>query len=42
MTRERTTPSSTSSSWSSKPEVDGKRPAAPSLGLRGTLLFLWR
>src|SRR5699024_3847003 len=42
MTRERTTPSSTSSSWSSKPEVDGKRPAAPSRGLRGTLLFLWR
>jgi cytochrome c biogenesis protein len=29
-------------SWSSKPEVDGKRPGAPSLGLRGTLLFLWR
>jgi len=28
--------------WSSKPEVDGARAAAPSLGLRGTLLFLWR
>src|SRR5699024_5734757 len=31
-----------SGSWSSKPEVDGKRAAVPSLGLRGTLLFLWR
>jgi len=31
-----------SGTWSSKPEVDGKRAAAPSLGLRGTLLFLWR
>lgn len=31
------------SRWSSKPEVDGKRPArAPGLDLRGTLLFLWR
>lgn len=31
------------SSWSSKPEVDRRRtPGAPSLGLRGTLLFLWR
>src|SRR5690606_30693998 len=30
-----------SGSWSSKPEVDGKRAAVPSLGLRGTLLFLW-
>ncbi len=30
-------------SWSSKPEVDGRGPTkAPSLGLRGTLLFLWR
>src|SRR5699024_7892294 len=29
--------------WSSKPEVDRKRPpTAPSLGLRGTLRFLWR
>src|SRR5699024_5627082 len=27
---------------SSKPEVDGARAAVPSLGLRGTLLFLWR
>ena len=33
---------SESGSWSSKPEVDGKRAAVPSLGLRGTLLFLWR
>ncbi|MDN6401292.1 MAG: cytochrome c biogenesis protein ResB, partial [Brachybacterium sp.] len=32
-----------SSTWSSKPEVDRKRPpGAPALGLRGTLLFLWR
>ncbi|ASK65215.1 cytochrome C biogenesis protein ResB [Brachybacterium avium] len=32
-----------SSSWSSKPEIDRKRPpSAPALGLRGTLLFLWR
>ncbi|MGP9539521.1 cytochrome c biogenesis protein ResB [Brachybacterium sp. AOP43-C2-M15] len=32
-----------SGSWSSKPEVDGRGPATvPSLGLRGTLLFLWR
>ncbi|ATG51238.1 cytochrome C biogenesis protein ResB [Brachybacterium vulturis] len=32
-----------SSAWSSKPEIDRKRPpSAPSLGLRGTLLFLWR
>jgi cytochrome c biogenesis protein len=28
--------------WSSKPEVDGARVSVPSLGLRGTLLFLWR
>ncbi|WP_341856264.1 cytochrome c biogenesis protein ResB [Brachybacterium sp. GPGPB12] len=33
---------SESGAWSSKPEVDGKRAAAPSLGLRGTPLFLWR
>ncbi|WP_114853710.1 cytochrome c biogenesis protein ResB [Brachybacterium sp. YJGR34] len=31
-----------SSRWSSKRELDGARPAPPSLGLRGTLLFLWR
>lgn len=32
-----------SDSWSSKPEVDGRGPATmPGLGLRGTLLFLWR
>ncbi|MDN5600759.1 MAG: cytochrome c biogenesis protein ResB, partial [Brachybacterium sp.] len=32
-----------SSTWSSKPEIDRKRPpSAPALGLRGTLLFLWR
>ena len=32
-----------SSSWSSKPEVDGTAPVTvPGLGLRGTLLFLWR
>ncbi|WP_246956634.1 cytochrome c biogenesis protein ResB [Brachybacterium sp. Marseille-Q7125] len=28
--------------WSSKPEVDGAGVNAPALGLRGTLLFLWR
>ncbi|MDN5819997.1 MAG: cytochrome c biogenesis protein ResB [Brachybacterium sp.] len=49
MTEERTSTSADagaaaeSSAWSSKPEVDRKRPrSAPSLGLRGTLLFLWR
>lgn len=32
-----------SGSWSSKPEVDGTAPVSvPGLGLRGTLLFLWR
>ncbi|WP_299298926.1 cytochrome c biogenesis protein ResB [uncultured Brachybacterium sp.] len=31
-----------SSSWSSKPEVDGAQATMPGLGLRGTLLFLWR
>lgn len=32
-----------SSSWSSKPEVDGTAPVTmPGLGLRGTALFLWR
>jgi len=32
-----------SGSWSSKPEIDGgRRVTAPGLGLRGTLLFLWR
>ncbi|WP_241237207.1 cytochrome c biogenesis protein ResB [Brachybacterium saurashtrense] len=35
-------PTGESGRWSSKPEVDGARPVAPSLGLRGTLLFLWR
>ena len=35
--------SSAESSWSSKPEVDGRRQVgAPALNLRGTLLFLWR
>ena len=33
---------SSSSSWSSKPEVDGAPATMPGLGLRGTLLFLWR
>ena len=33
----------TSGSWSSKPEVDGTAPVTvPGLGLKGTLLFLWR
>ncbi|WP_394215476.1 cytochrome c biogenesis protein ResB [Brachybacterium vulturis] len=32
-----------SSAWSSKPEIERKRPpSAPALGPRGTLLFLWR
>lgn len=51
MNDENTTPSGedtgpapgSSGSWSSKPEVDGTAPVThPGLGVRGTLLFLWR